>query len=259
MRLLGGLYSQLRVMQALALRETRTRYGNHQLGYVWALLEPLVWIATFWEMFHIAQKSPPTGMDMVTFLATGIIPFDIFSKTMDRCAAAIDGNRGLLFYPQVHPLDIVFARAGLEFATYLIVFTVIIGAHALVVGGIPIEDPLMVIQGLALAALLGASLGLVFAAVAVQNKLIDRIRGPLLRPLFWSSGVFFTLNSLPLPVREVMIWNPVLHCTELVRSGFFESYQGHHMSARYVLLWILGFSFVGLTVERAVRHKVELT
>ena len=31
------------------------------------------------------------------------------------------------------------------------------------------------------------------------------------------------------------------------------------MSANYVLLWILGLAFVGLTVERAVRHKVEVT
>lgn len=259
MRLLGGLYAQLRVMQALALRETLTRFGNHKLGYAWALVEPLVWIGTFWGMFNIANKAAPTGMDMLTFLATGVIPYDVFSKTADRCAASIDANRGLLFYPQVHPLDIVFARAGLEFATFLVVFTVIIGAHALVVGGMPVDDPLMLLQGLALASLLGMSLGLMFAAMSVESKLIDRVRGPLMRPLFWTSGIFFTLNSLPLPAREVMLWNPVLHCVELVRSGFFESYHGQHMSARYVLLWILGFSFVGLTIERAVRHKVEVT
>ncbi|MCB9659666.1 MAG: ABC transporter permease [Sandaracinaceae bacterium] len=259
MRWLGGLYSQLRVMQALALRETRTRFGNHQLGYVWALLEPLVWIGTFWGMFHLANKAPPTGMDMVTFLATGVIPYDIFSKTTDRCAAAIDANKGLLFYPQVHPLDIVFARAGLEFATYFVVLIVILGGNALVTGEFAIEDPLMVAQGLALASLLGTSLGLVFAAMSVENNLIDRVRGPLMRPLFWTSGIFFTLNSLPLAAREVMLWNPVLHCVEFVRSGFFESYHGQYMSGRYVLLWVLGFTFVGLTIERAVRHKVEVT
>ena len=87
MRLLAGLYAQLWVIQTLALRETRTRFGNHRLGYVWALLEPLVWIGTFWGMFHIAQKAPPTGMDMLTFLATGVIPYDIFSKSASSKAA----------------------------------------------------------------------------------------------------------------------------------------------------------------------------
>lgn len=258
MRFLAGLYAQLWVIQTLALRETRTRFGNHSLGYVWALLEPLVWIGTFWTMFHTAGKAPPTGMDMVTFLATGVIPYDIFSKSTDRCAACIDANRGLLFYPQVHPLDIVFARAGLEFATYLVVFVVIVGGHSLVVGHGGVADPLMLLTGMVLASLLGTSLGLVFAVLSVENNLIDRVRGPLMRPLFWTSGIFFTLNSLPLPAREVMLWNPVIHCVEFVRSGFFESYEGQYMSAGYVLSWVLGLAFVGLTVERAVRHKVEV-
>lgn len=258
MRLLGGLYAQLWVIQTLALRETRTRFGNHRLGYVWALMEPLVWMATFGGMFHLAAKAPPTGMEMVTFLATGIIPYDIFSKSVDRCAACIDANRGLLFYPQVHPLDIVFARAALEFATYLVVFVVIVGTHALVVGHGSVADPLMLLQGLVLASLLGTSLGLLFAVLAVENNIVERVRGPLMRPLFWTSGIFFTLNSLPLAAREVMLWNPVIHCVEFVRSGFFESYEGQYMSASYVVVWILGLSFVGLTVERAVRHKVEV-
>lgn len=259
MRLLGGLYAQLWVIQTLAIRETRTRFGNNRLGYLWALLEPLVWIATFGFMFHLAQKPPPTGMDMVTFLATGIVPYDVFSKSSDRCANSIEANRGLLFYPQVHPLDIVFARAGLELATYLVVFFVILGTHGLVTGTLSVANPLMLLQGLVLASLLGTSLGLVFAALSIQSKLVDRVRGPLMRPLFWTSGIFFTLNSLPLAGREVMLWNPVVHCTEFVRSGFFESYEGRYMSASYVLMWILGLAFVGLTVERALRHKVEVS
>jgi capsular polysaccharide transport system permease protein len=259
MGLLRGLYAQLWVIQTLALRETRTRFGNHRLGYAWALVEPLVWIATFWGMLHLAHNEPPAGMDMVTFLATGIVPYDIFSKSSDRCAAAIDANRGLLFYPQVHPLDIVFARAALEFSTYLVVFVVILGTHGLIKGTLSVANPLMVLQGLVLASLLGTSLGLVIATLSLANNLIDRVVGPLMRPLFWTSGIFFTLNSLPLVAREVLLWNPVLHCVEFVRSGFFESYEGYHMSAKYVMAWILGLAFVGLTAERALRHKVEVS
>jgi len=259
MSLWSGLYAQLWVMQTLAIRETRTRFGNHQLGYVWALMEPLIWIGTFWGMFQIVQREAPTGMDMVTFLATGIVPYDIFSKTAERCAASVDANRGLLFYPQVRPLDIVFARGALEFATYVVVFVAILGGHGLITGELGVADPLLMVQGLVLASLLGTSVGLTLCALSTHNKLVDRIRGPLMRPLFWLSGLFFTLNNIPLSVRKFLMWNPVLHCVELVRSGFFESYQGHHMSPQYVLTWILVFSFVGLTLERSVRHKVEVT
>ncbi len=259
MRLLAGLYTQMLVVQALALRETRTRFGNNRLGYVWALLEPMIWIGTFWWMFHLARREAPTGMDMVSFMATGVIPYDIFSKSVDRCAASVDGNKGLLFYPQVHPIDIVIARGALEFATYGVVFIVIMGLHALVTGHFGIADPLMLLQGLVLASLLGTTAGLVFCALSVESKLVDRIRGPLMRPLFWISGLFFTLNSLPHAARSVLQWNPVVHCVELVRSGFFDSYSGRYTSPTYVVYWIVGFAFVGLTLERAVRHKIEVT
>jgi capsular polysaccharide transport system permease protein len=122
-----------------------------------------------------------------------------------------------------------------------------------------VENPLMLLQGLVMASLLGTSLGLLFCALSTENKLVDRIRGPLLRPLFWTSGIFFTANSLPLVARDVMMWNPVLHCVEFVRSGFFESYDGNHMSASYVMIWVLGLAFAGLTLERSVRHKVEVS
>ena len=43
--LLERLGGQHRVMRALILRETRTRFADTRLGYGWALLEPILHIA----------------------------------------------------------------------------------------------------------------------------------------------------------------------------------------------------------------------
>jgi capsular polysaccharide transport system permease protein len=230
MRLLAGLYAQLWVIQTLALRETRTRFGNHRLGYVWALLEPLVWIGTFWGMFHLAQKAPPTGMDMLTFLATASSRTTSSRSRRTAAPPPSTPTEACCSTPRC-TRSTSSSRAPASSSPRTWWSSVIIGAHALLIGGYAVANPLMLLQGLVLASLLGTSLGLVFAALSVENNLVDRVRGPLMRPLFWTSGIFFTLNSLPLVAREVMLWNPVLHCVEFVRSGFFESYEGDHMSA----------------------------
>ena len=257
--LLRGAETQARVVYAVILRETRTRFGRNQLGYLWALLEPIFWIATFWGMFLIVDRRMPNGMEAMPFLATGIVPYELVIKTSDRASGSVEANRALLFYPHVQPLDLIVARSLLEIATYGLVFTVLLGFWALVSGELNVDDVLRTMQGLGLAGLLGMSLGTVLCAGSTYSKAVDRIRGPIMRPLFWVSGIFFTANAIPLSYREYFLWNPILHCTEMVRDGWFPGYHAQDASPTYVMLWIIALAFCGLTLERNVRTKIELS
>lgn len=257
--LVDGFLNQLRVVHALALRETRTRFGAHKLGYLWALLEPLFWIGTFAGFFWILDREAPNHMAVVPFLATGIIPYELVLKNAEKGSQAIAGNKALLFYPQVKLLDLVFARGALEMATYGVVFTVIIGGWALTADRVQVDDLLHLTLGLVLAGLLGMALGMVLCALSVVSTVVDRIRGPLFRPLFWVSGLFFTAENLPTQLRSWFLWNPILHCVEMVRDGFFPAYDSRHTSVPYVLAWIVVLLFFGLTLLRGVERKVELT
>lgn len=259
MTLLRGLGAQVQVVSALVMRETRTRFGAHQMGYLWALIEPTIVIFTFYLMFRVVGRASPAGMDPFSFIATGIIPYTLFASSAHRVAEAINGNRALLFYPQVRPIDLVIARSALEAATLGAVFIGLLGGHALWRQELAVDSPLRVIAGLALASGLGSSVGLVFCGLGQLSHLADRARGPLLRPLFWLSGVFFAAGELPDRVRELMLMNPVLHATELVRDGWFESYDDTHVDLGYGLAWVLGLLCLGLVLERAVRRRIELT
>lgn len=259
MSVLEGVATQVRVVHALVLRETKTRFGTHRLGYLWALLEPSFWIITFYALYQLGGRHAPAGMPTIPFLAVGILSYELFSKTADRGSLAVSANRALLFYPHVQTLDLVLARTVLEAATYAVTFAVIVGAHALIVQELVVDSLLSTLWGMALASLLGASLGLLLCALSVLSPTVERMKGPLMRPLFWTSGLFFTAESLPSRIRDVLLWNPVLHCVEIVRDGWFPQYHAHHANATYVLYWIVGLAFAGLTLERAVRRRVEVT
>ena len=259
MSLTTALQGQLQVIHALILRETRTRFGAHQLGYIWALVEPLFWVLTFFGIFYFTGRSMPYGMDIVSFITTGIIPYHLFKETMARSQNAIQANISLLFYPQVHPLDLVIARVSLEVTILVTVFIIIMGAHSLYYGELHIDSLLTVIVGMMLASLLGTSLGLFFSALSVYTKLVERVIPMLSRPLFFISGLFFTANELPAEARDILLWNPVLHCVEMVRDGWFPSYHAEHIDIAYVSFWILGFAYSGLVLERMARRRLELS
>jgi capsular polysaccharide transport system permease protein len=250
----------LEVLNALILREMKTRFGANQLGYLWALIEPSLWIGTFMGLFYLLGRSAPGGLDPVSFIATGLIPYMLFRDTTSRAVTAIGANKGLLFYPQIQPLDLVMARAVLEFVTMVLVFGVIIGAVSMWRGSWPhVADWAQLLFGFVAAGALGGSLGLVLTGLSVFTPAVERLYGPVLRPLFWVSGVFFTANGLPPAARDVMLYNPVLHIVELVRSGWFVEYRSQYASMGYASSWIIALAFLGLVIERAARRRLEVT
>lgn len=254
-----GLALQLEVVHALVLRETRTRFGAHQLGYLWALLEPIFMILTFYVVFRLANRRVPEGMDLFSFITTGYAPYMLFANSASRVADAIRSNKALLFYPRVHTLDLVYARAALEAATQSAVFVVLMAGHALYHERFAIDSALMTVAGFALASLFGTALGLVFCTLDQFSQAVERVRGPLMRPMFWISGIFFVASELPDGVRGAMLYNPLLHATELVRAGWFPSHDASVVDVGYCLVWIVTLAFIGLSLERIVRHRVELT
>jgi capsular polysaccharide transport system permease protein len=260
MSLARGAFIQLNVIHALVLRETRTRFGEHQLGYLWALIEPLLWIGSFWGLYVLGDRPAPHNLELSGFLATGVLTYEIFDSNVGRIGDSINGNRPLLFYPPVQPLDLVIARASLETATLTAVFFAIMGAGAILRGDVAhIDSLLKVFLGIALAAGLGASLGLTLCMLGVLSNVVERLRGPLLRPLFWISALFYTLDDVPSDVRGLMLYNPVVHVVELVRDGWFPEYTARDADPLYVIWFILGFGLLGLLLERVVRRKIELS
>ena len=259
MSLRRGLAVQSTIVWALILRETRTRFGMHKLGYVWALLEPTLMILTFYVLFQIFGRIAPYDMDFFGFLTTGMIPYLLFMSCLTSVAESINGNKALLYYPHVQPLDLMIGRTLLETATYILVFLVLMFGYALVVQDVAIHDPLLVAEGMLLAALLGASCGMVWCSLGQMNYLADRIRGPLLRPMFWISGLFFALNELPTEYRNVVAKNPLIHPVEMIRDGWYSTYTAHYADPAYTLAFCLVFLFLGLALERVIRRRIELS
>ncbi len=257
--LVRGLWSQMNVVRALLLRETRTRFGAHQLGYLWALLEPVLFVGTFYILFSVAGRSAPSGMAIVPFLITGIIPYQLYQVTASRAVNAVQANKTLLFYPQVRPLDLVFARSTLEIVTLFAVFAFLMGLYALWEGSLTVSSFLVTWTGLALSGGLGAALGLVLSSASVMTNLVSRLVGPFMRPFFWTSGLFFTGAQMPPGIRNLLSYNPLFNTVELVREGWFPSYHAEGLRMGYVIAWILGLTLVGLALERVARKRIELT
>lgn len=253
-----GALTQLHVVHALLLRETKTRFGVNRLGYLWALIEPAIMVGMFAGFYSSYGHVAMAGTNIVAFISAGILPFSLFRDTAGKCMSGISGNMGLLFYPQVRPLDLVIARATLEFVTCVVVMALVLGGVMLWTGDTNIVSLLETVGGLALTSALGASFGLLCCGVSVYSSNVEVMIPTLLRPLMWFSAVFHSVDSLPTGYRTVILYNPLVHAIEMIRDGWFPGYNARGIDPWYPLLWILVMSFLGLTLERAARRRLEL-
>ena len=78
-------------MARLSLKADAQRYF---LGYLWWILEPLLWVAVFYLVFAVLLGNGRA--DFLLFLAVGKLTFIWFSKSVTQSAMSLVGNRGLI-------------------------------------------------------------------------------------------------------------------------------------------------------------------
>jgi len=253
--LLNGAAVQGRVIHALILREMQTAHGRSNIGYLWALVEPLALLGMFLALFYYRGTTQHAGMNLVSFLTTGIMPYVALRTMAKQISSAIDANKGLLLYPQVTPADTMIARALLQGATMLIVFLIITFGSWLIGHGEMPHDWLGVLEALGAMALLALSIGLLQNALIKTFPPIKHVLTPLWRMLLFTSCVFYMMRDLPLTLQEIVWYNPIAHAIEMLRHSFFLGFQSPIEDYTYIIGWSIVSLFIGLIVERVYRYR----
>ena len=245
-----------RVFFALILREAETRYGRLKIGYLWAFLEPMLFIAVLAIIFSHGRSLQSGAMPQIQFYATGLLPFFLFRDILTRTMTAVQANFQLLTFPQVQVFDLLIARTMLDIATFFVVFTVLMGSIALLnIEPVHIDSPLRLLQAIAIISLLGLGFGAGMAALVPLFPTVQfLVNSVLVRPLFFMSGIFFTADILPDNIRYYALYNPLLQLIELFRSGFFTEFESENIDNTYLIGFTLCTLFLGLLLQRALKR-----
>lgn len=255
-KILGGLGTQARVINALVLRETKTRYGNYKIGFLWAFLEPLVGVSVFVAIFANLRSEAPGGMPLVAFMLVGFVSYALFKDPWNSMQGAISTSRNLLSFPQVTTFDVILARGLLQVMVTLFVLGFLLYMAYLSGFEVRCERPLGVLMVCGLLCTLGLGMGFLFASLEPLIPSVKQFGNTVMgRPLYFSSGLFFSAESLPPAIREYLLFNPVLHMMELIRGEFFYEFETLYGSWMYASTWSFSVLTVGLLSHQALRKK----
>ena len=252
----SALIVQGRVIYALMMREVHTIYGTSRLGYLWALIQTMWGIAVFWGMRYLVGARAPHGMHILMFLLAGFGFYNMFSGIVSKCMSAVNGNRALLTFPQVTPVDLMISRAVIVWATEVVAAFLLIGIGILF--GMPfyLSDFGGLLTLLSLTPLLGLGTGMMFASLTVIYPTLEKIIPMVMRVMFFVSGLFYSATTLPSYALKYIWYNPLLQIVEWARVCLSRGYSTFSYSPLYLVSVTLFCLCFGLLLEHYVRRRL---
>ncbi len=254
---LGNAWAiQRRVIGALFVREILTRFGRHNIGFLWIFVEPMLFtvgVTLLWTAFKSTHGSE---LPITAFAVSGYSSVLLWRNMPSRCILAIEPNLPLMYHRQVKVIDIYLSRLLVEAGGATLSF-VILTLFFSFMGWMNLpEDVLKVIWGWTMLAWFGSSLGILLGALAEESELVEKLWHPVSYFLLPVSGAAYIVDALPKDFQEIVLLLPLVHGVELVREGFFGSKIVAHYDMGYLTAINLGLSLLALALTRRISRNV---
>ena len=254
--LLTSLRVQRRVVFALLMREVVTRFGRHNIGFLWLFLEPMIFTVGVTALWTATKAIHGSNLPIVAFAVTGYSSVLLWRNMPSRCIGALEPNRTLLHHRNVKLLDVYLARLLLEVAGATMSF-VVLTLFFVGVGWMELpQDVLKIVGAWLLLIWFGFALAILLASLSEQFEVIEKLWHPATYLFFPLSGAGYIVSALPTSVQDLALYLPMVNGVELLREGYFGSQIEAHYDIPYMVAVCLLLSLIGLAQLRKVNGKV---
>ena len=209
--------------QYFSLIDTQARMAlkadasNYFLGYLWWVLEPLLFVFVFYVVFNIFLSSGRA--DFLVFLMCGKLPFVWFSKSVTQASNAIIANVGLIGQIDIPKslFPMVLIQEGLYKQSVVFALLIIVVINF----GYPAQWswlwllPVMLVNYLLI---IGCSfLGAILVCYVRDFSILISLSMVF---LMFTSGIFWDVNALadPRMTNLILMYNPVAFILDSYRQ-----------------------------------------
>jgi len=201
----------------LVWRDIKVLYAQSILGFLWALLQPLVQIVIFTIVFGKVAKISTEGIPYILFSTVAIIPWTYMSQAMTQSSESLVSGQGMLgkiYFPRlIFPMTSVLARVVDFGISILILLGVMLYYRVLPTWNLLLL-PLFFIFMLSIP----AGVGMWLSALAIRFRDVKFALPFVVRMLIYSAPIVYSAASIPETYRMIYSLNPIVGVIEGYRS-----------------------------------------
>lgn len=240
------------------IRELVTRFGRENIGFLWIMVEPLLFaglVATVWRFMKGPEEH---GVSIVAFIVSGYIPITLFRHGMSRSVSIFIANSSLMYHRQIKILDFIFVRFIIELLGGMMGY-LFIACILIYFGEFPVPANIgLLIGGWFAYAFFTLSLCFIVAPLSEMSEVMEKFIPVITYIMVPFSGLFTMASWLTPKTREYLLWSPFVNAMEMMREGIW----GEKITA-YYNIWVPIVSSViatviGLALCRHVRRTLTV-
>ncbi len=250
-----------RIMHALLLRELSTRFGRDNIGFLWIMAEPLIFAAGVSLLWSQIRPPYENGIKLIPFIITGYMPLILLRQIVGYSVSAVKGNTTLLYHRMVSPLHIILSRSIIEFIGITMSFVVLVVVYhslGLMIFPTRFTGFAFIYGGWFLLAWISSAIGLVMSALAEIFEFVERVVALITYVSIPLSGSFIMAADMPPKLRAMSMALPLIHCSEMLRHGYFGDGVVTIFNVPFAIAWAAGLTLLGLILVQFVRARVEI-
>jgi len=203
---LARLWRYRAAVSVLIGRELRARYRGAALGFVWSVLNPLIFMAVYVLVFSVYLRIDVEHYPV--FLLCGLLPWTWFSASLMEASRSIIENRGLVKKVALPSGIFPLVSIGSNLAHFLLSMPVLFALLFAV--GLGVSWPILLLPAvLFVQFLITFGIALACAALAVRFRDMLQIVPNLLTLWFFVTPIFYSEQMVPPAFRGVLLLNPM--------------------------------------------------
>nr|WP_086937675.1 ABC transporter permease [Thaumasiovibrio occultus] len=221
------------VIFAIFLREIKSTFTD-KFGLSWALISPMIMITAMVVIRNPFDGGNTHSMPTAFFVVYGVVLVQFFLGAFEKTSNAIQKNKPLYAFRQVQPISSVLAISFFELLNKIVLLAFLALLAYLFKFAPEVTNPLALLLIVFKVWVLSVSIGLLFSLSACFVPEVNKVKAILTRPMFFISGIFFSLQDIPRKYWVYVDWNPLLHAVELARFYAYPAYGSVGVSAFYL-------------------------
>jgi lipopolysaccharide transport system permease protein len=226
----------------LTWREISIRYKQTVLGFMWAIIQPLLTMIVFTVFLGRLAKVPSDGVPYPVFSYLGLLPWTYFANAVTRSGTSLVSNANLLskvYFPRLLiPLSGTLS-ALVDFAVAFVILIVL-----MLIYSVPITASLLLVIPLTILTSVAATgVGMWLSALNVQYRDVQHAVPFLIQLWMFATPVVYPASVVPEKWRLLFALNPM--------AGVIEAYRAAALG-RPVDWRTLGVSFAVVLVITAI-------